>query len=274
MELLLLLLAGSGVLFWSVRARRLKRRETALKAPVDEETRRWVSGAVPHFAGMPQPLQERLFHLTRAICMEKTFEGCAGFALNDEVKTVISAQAALLVLELGLEAYDGIDRILVYPEPFVVDRAHEEGGIVAHEEEAVLSGEAGEFGTIVLSWSDVVFGARHESDGYNVVIHEFAHQLDWATGEITGTPKLESAEDYAQWGAVMKAAYRKLSMECEGQDDHPVLDPYAVEDPGEFFAIASEVFFEKPVVLREWDAPLYALLKHYYRLDPAGWVRG
>ena len=272
MELLLLLLMGSGVLFWSVKKRRAKKREAMLHQPVADEKRYFISHAVPHFGGMPAPLQERLVHLAHAIAAEKNFVGCAGFEVTDEARYIIAAQAALPILELGLEAYDGIDRILIYPEPFLVDQEHEEGGIHTREEGAVLAGEAGEFGAIVLSWSDVVFGSRHDSDGYNVVIHEFVHQLDWATGEVTGTPKLDKAEDYVQWGAVMKAAYRKLSVECEGQGSHPVLDPYAAEDPGEFFAIASEVFFEKPVVLREWDAPLYRLLKHYYRVDPAGWI--
>ncbi len=250
-----------------------KRRAALLDAPIDAAALETIARSVPHFSQMPADRQERLSHLAVAIAHEKHFVGCAGFTITDAARLTIAAQAALVVLGLGLEAYESVDRILVYPEPFLVDLEHEEGGIHTLEESAVLSGEASDLGTVVLAWSDVAFGAKRESDGLNVVIHEFAHQLDWSTGEISGTPDLGSG-DYDRWGEVMRRAWHRLTQEAKHHDHHPGLDLYALTDAGEFFAVASEAFFERPVHLRTWDSALYDQLKSYYRLDPADWSGG
>lgn len=260
-----------GVLWWHRAAQ--KRRAALLSAPIDAATLETIARSAPHFSQMPADRQERLSHLAVAFAGEKVFVGCAGFAITDEVRLAIAAQAALPVLELGLEAYDAVGRVLVYPEPFLVELEHEEGGIHTLEEDAVLSGEASDLGTVVLAWSDVAFGAKRESDGVNVVIHEFAHQLDWTTGEISGTPDLGEG-DYEAWGRVMRHAWHRLEQEAKHHDHHPGLDLYALSDAGEFFAVASEAFFERPGHLRSWDEALYDQLKSYYRLDPVSWSGG
>jgi Mlc titration factor MtfA (ptsG expression regulator) len=273
LEWLIGLVLALVLMVWLYRRAAQRHRSALLNAPIDAATLETIARSVPHFSQMPADRQEHLSHLAVAIASEKSFIGCAGFTVDDAVRFTIASQAALAVLELGLEAYDGVDRILVYPEPFLVELEHEAGGIHTLEENAVLSGEASDLGTVVLAWSDVAFGARRESDGFNVVIHEFAHQLDWTTGEISGTPDLGEG-DYEVWGRVMRHAWHRLEQEAKHHDHHPGLDLYALTDAGEFFAVASEAFFERPAHLRAWDRALYDQLKSYYRLDPASWSAG
>ena len=161
--------------------------------------------------------------------------------------------------------FDELRAILVYPDEFVVRDDVEEDGVVTARER-VLAGQSWDTARILLSWRDV----RAAGDGYNVVIHEFAHYLDQEEGAANGAPLLDGPRDYARWADVMQRAYDELEARAAAGED-TLLDPYAAEDEAEFFAVASETFFELPRELRTEHPELYRELSGFYRLDPASW---
>ncbi len=201
----------------------------------------------------------------RVFIAEHEWEGCRGQEITRDVQLIVAAQACMLTLGLGMDQYDNVRTILVYPTAYR-SRAQEadELGVVSVDGEA-REGEAWENGAVVLSWKDV----RHDAsrlDGRNLVLHEFAHQLDMGDGAANGTPLLRDREMAVRWNAVMTEAYRGLK---EGSaNSGEVLDRYGAEDESEFFAVATEAFFELPAEVARQHPRLYALLKDYYRLDP------
>jgi Mlc titration factor MtfA (ptsG expression regulator) len=203
----------------------------------------------------------------RALALEflrsKQFYGAHGFALSDPVLLSIALQACLPVLKLGLSAYRGWVGVVVYPGEFVVPReVADEAGVVHAFDDEVL-GEAWEGGPVLLSWS-----TPDEGDGINVVIHEFAHKLDMLDGEVDGIPPLPADISRATWTAVLDEAADTL---CERLDagEASCLDGYACESPAEFFAVASETFFQHPRALHAEFPALYRILARFYRLDLA-----
>ena len=201
--------------------------------------------------------------LAEQFLAEKEFSTGGGLQLTDEICVSIAAQGCLPILKLGIAAYREWVGIVVYPNEFVVPRLIEDENGVVHEFDDVLSGEAWEGGPLVVSWRDV----QMAGDGYNVVIHEFAHKLDMLNGEADGMPALHSGMSEAEWAETFFAAYDDF---CQRVDDgeETIIDPYANEDPAEFFAVLSETFFELPDVVNDEYPALYALLKRYYRQDP------
>jgi Mlc titration factor MtfA (ptsG expression regulator) len=168
-----------------------------------------------------------------------------------------------------------VRQVLVYPNAFMVDRVHTDDAGVVRSGRDVLSGESWAQGQVILSWKDVLEGAAHPEDGFNVVVHEFAHQLDFETGYANGAPDLGVGPDrYARWSGVMQQAYETLCMEADGAvtgGPEPFLDPYGATNPAEFFAVASESFFGQARALADVHPALYGELKGFYRLDPASW---
>ena len=201
--------------------------------------------------------------LAEQFLAEKEFSTGGGLQLTDEICVSIAAQGCLPILKLGIAAYREWVGIVVYPNEFVVPRLIEDENGVVHEFDDVLSGEAWEGGPLVVSWRDV----QMAGDGYNVVIHEFAHKLDMLNGEADGMPALHSGMSEAEWAETFFAAYDDF---CQRVDDgeETIIDPYANEDPAEFFAVLSETFLELPDVVNGEYPVLYTLLKRYYRQDP------
>ena len=219
--------------------------------------------AHPFLARLSADEQARLKTLAEAFLAEKEFSTANGLALTDEICVSIAAQGCLPILNLGLTAYRDWVGIVVYPDEFVVPREIADDAGVVHEFDDVLSGEAWVGGPLVVSWHDVQLAG----DGYNVVIHEFAHKLDMLNGEPDGMPALHSGLTAEAWEETFFAAYEDFCRRVDA-DEETIIDPYASEEPAEFFAVMSESFFELPdVVEREYPA-LYALLKRYYRQDP------
>ena len=181
--------------------------------------------------------------------------------------SVVNPASGLPVLELGLSAYRGWVGIVVYPNEFVVPRRIEDEDGIVHEFDDVLSGEAWEGGPLVISWHDVQLAGQADSAGYNVVIHEFAHKLDMLNGEADGIPALHSGLDEDGWIAVFDAAFEDFCRRVDA-DEETIIDPYASQDHGEFFAVISEVFFLTPQVVAGDYPELYDLLRRYYRQDP------
>ncbi len=198
----------------------------------------------------------------------KEFSGAGGFVVDDDTAVAVAVQACLPVLRLGLAAYDGFVGIVIHPAPVVAPRAVTDEVGVVHQYDEVLAGEAMEGGPVMLSWADVRDAGATAGEGYNVVIHEFAHVIDMIDGEADGMPPLPDAKAMAHWSGVMQYEYDRF---CErvacGHDT--VLDPYGAEAPGEFFAVASEAFFVNPRALKEEQPALYRLLVEFYRQDPA-----
>ncbi|PKO36709.1 MAG: hypothetical protein CVU33_16915 [Betaproteobacteria bacterium HGW-Betaproteobacteria-6] len=198
-----------------------------------------------------------------AFLAEKEFSTAGDLELSDEICVSIAAQGCLPILKLGLAAYREWVGIVVYPDEFVVPRRIEDESGIVHEYDDVLSGEAWEGGPLIISWHDV----QMAGDGYNVVIHEFAHKLDMLNGEADGMPALHSGITETEWEAKFSVAYDDFCQRVDSGEDTPI-DPYASTDPAEFFAVLSESFFDIPdVVAGEYPA-IYGLLCRYYLQDP------
>lgn len=226
---------------------------------------------MPLFARLPTDLQLQLKKQVQILLAEIPVIGCAGLVVTDEMRVLIAAQATLLMLHRGVDAFGGLRQILLYPQAFVVDRATVDHAGLTHESRRVLLGESWQQGQLLLSWGDVLAGAADPDDGHNVVIHEFAHQLDQASGRANGAPWLGARRDrYARWSAVMGGEYRALQQRL-AQDVPGLIDPYGATDPAEFFAVVSEHFFEQPALLDEAHPELFAELARYYRVDPRLW---
>ena len=223
---------------------------------------------LPFLACLNQEEQGRLRLLAQALLAEKEFSTAGGLELTDAMCVSIAAQGCLPILNIGLDAYRGWVGIVVYPDRFVIPRAVEDEFGVVHEYDDVASGEAWQGGPLLISWRD----AQMAGAGYSVVIHEFAHKLDMLNGPADGIPLLPSGRARQDWEATLLAAYDDFCGrvdQAEQLGNETRLDPYAAENPAEFFAVMSETFFEMPQMLKEEYPALYAQLATFYRQDPA-----
>jgi MtfA peptidase len=276
MGLLLAVLVAALVIAWLVAQPALaKRRRKRLRdAPFPAQWRAILRRRVPRFASLPFEVRRRLEQEIAVFVAEKDFVGCAGQEVDDEVRVTIAAQACLLLLGRPHHHFQALRTILVYPAAFVVEKLRPEPSGVLQETRQALSGESWSHGQVVLSWQDVVEGAADPSDGRNVVIHEFAHQLDQEKGYANGAPMLAGRERYRSWSAVMSREYARLqarvAWDAPGAEA-PLLSAYGATDPAEFFAVASEVFFERAWRMAAEHPELYAELCAYYRVDPRRW---
>jgi len=201
---------------------------------------------------------------------EKRFEGCGGLNITDEIKVTIAAQACILLLHRKTDYYPGLSSILIYPRSYVAHSTrHLAGGVVAEGPEIRL-GESWHHGSVVLSWDDVRRSAADIHDGHNVVLHEFAHQIDSSFAKGDSTLVLESTSTFIAWARILQKEYQKLQREVR-RDSTTVLDKYGAINPAEFFAVATEYFFEKPKQLQRLHSDLYEELKRFYQQDPAQW---
>jgi MtfA peptidase len=160
---------------------------------------------------------------------------------------------------------------LLYPAAFIVSGSAADAAGVMHQQRRVLSGESWGLGKVILSWADTLDGAANPSDGRNVVIHEFAHQLDQEKGIANGAPLLQRSSDYQQWSGVMAEEFNRLQHQAQSAQ-HSLFDHYGATNPAEFFAVISEVFFEQPQQLSQLHPKLYQQLSLFYRLNPLSWA--
>ena len=223
--------------------------------------------SLPFLTGLNREEKTRLRTLCAGFLAEKEFSTAGGLQLTDAISVSIAAQGCLPILNLGLDAYRGWIGIVVYPDEFIIPRSIEDEFGVVHEYTDVASGEAWAGGPLLISWRD----AQMAGNGYNVVIHEFAHKLDMLNGEADGTPPLPAGITREQWEATLFAAYNDFCIqvdEAEALEQSTRLDPYAAESPSEFFAVMSEAFFETPQILHEAYPALYGNLSAFYGQDP------
>lgn len=249
---------------------KVHRRHVARERPFPEQWRRILRERVPYFRKLPSDLQLQLKKHIQVFIAEKEFIGCKGVVITDEMRVVIAANACLLILNRPTDCYPMLRQILVYPSAFIIDRLETDGAGVAHHRRQILSGESWSRGQVVLSWEDTVEGAEIPDDGRNVVIHEFAHQLDQEKGFANGAPFLSHQKRYARWSEVFNQHYDLLARRIE-QRIPTLLSAYAAQNPAEFFAVASELFFEQPEALKTEAPELYGELQHYYCIDPLTW---
>jgi len=244
--------------------RRRRRVMAQLFPPAWEEI---LEQNVAIYQRLPEEDRKELQRRIQVFLAEKRFEGCGGLVITDEMRLIIAAQACLLLLHRKTDFYPGLDSIVVYPSAYLAPTVKPAGpGLVTEGEENRL-GEAWRKGPLVLSWEDVLADAAGSADGTNVVLHEFAHELDNEDGAANGAPLLERGDLYAEWSRVLGAAYEQLKRDVESGREG-ILDEYGATDPAEFFAVATECFFERPIDLRQEQPELYDKLKEFFRQDP------
>ena len=243
------------------------RRERLRAPPFPAAWRRILRRRVPAVARLPYHLQRRLKRQIQVFVAEKPFIGCQGQAVTDEVRVTIAAQACLLLLgHAQSDVYPRLTQILVYPDTFVTRREQALGNGLVREQHVSMSGESWSQGQVVLSWADVLTGAADPNDGRNVVLHEFAHQIDQDSGTADGRPWRPTAALRQRWAAVMDAAFERLSREPSS-----VIDAYGATQPAEFFAVVTEVFFERPEALAAEAPAVYRELTELFGVDPRAW---
>lgn len=232
---------------------------------------RWdrIPERIPYVSLLTVAERDRLGELGSRFLRQKRFEGAGGQRIDVNVRSMIAAQACLLHLGLEGPLFPTVRTVIVYPGPYRVQGTEQRPEGVQVPMAQVRSGESWDYGTLVLSWRDVIDGAADPADGRNVVLHEFAHQLDEETGETNGAPALPSRDRYESWQRDFQRAFSRLRMAAATGDRTPPLHTYAASTPAEFFAVSSEVFFERPHALRAYDPAIYQQLQAYYRQDPA-----
>ncbi len=245
-----------------------ERRRARLRAATFPDT--WEEALrrhVPYFRKLPEVLQQRLRGHIQVFLAEKHFEGCGGLVLTDHMRLSIAAHACILLLGEDFGFYRGLVSILLYPAAFVpLPKQHAPSGVVDDEPEE-QEGESWDRGAVVLSWEDVQRDVK-AFDGRNVLFHEFSHQLyDCAEDAF------ETAEGFENWITVFQNHYERHLRDVE-RGRETFLDEYGAEDPAEFFAVATEDFFERPLGFRRRHPDLYAQFSAYYRQDPASYFLG
>ncbi|HKU39096.1 MAG TPA: M90 family metallopeptidase [Polyangiales bacterium] len=251
---------------------RERRREKILEQPFPAAQIETLERNVKHYQLLSPSEQKQLRDLVQVFVAEKSWEGCGGLTLTEEMKFTIAAQACLLVLALPHRLFENVDSILVYPSTVV--RPAERLGVFTRPSDWIVSptplhGEAHHYrGPVVLAWDRVLHDGRRPHDGHNLVYHEFAHKLDMLDGGVDGTPPLANDEERERWREVCERAFLELRERLEyGRES--VIDEYGATNEGEFFAVVTEHFFEQPRELQEVEPELYALLREFYRQDPA-----
>ncbi|MFD2158598.1 zinc-dependent peptidase [Rubritalea tangerina] len=255
-----------GIAFAIIRnleKRREGRRAALLKRRFSAEEREEIGRDFDLYKRLPDDVRDELDGLAHVFIEEKFFEPCGGLEeVTGHMQRVIACQACLLIVRAPHHDYEKLRSILVYPEAY---RAPGQ-----HGAEDVRLGESWGTGSVVLSWGSVVGGGRNSHDGHDVVLHEFAHQLDQADGAGDGVPELESRGAYREWAAVFKPAFDVFQQRVDA-GERTVIDDYGAENPAEFFAVVTETFYEKPKQLRKRYPALYAQLVKYYGVDPESW---
>jgi Mlc titration factor MtfA (ptsG expression regulator) len=271
------------------------RRERWAAQPFPAAWRTVLRRRVPLYRQLPAHLQQQVRRHVQVFLAEKPFIGCAGLEVTEEMRVTIAAQAALLRLNRPGPLFPELKRVLVYPGAFVVDRVLAEPGGVLREQRRALAGESWSQGQVILSWEDVLAGARIADDGRNVVLHEFAHQLDQESGNANGAPRVGSRAAQARWAQVMNAEFDALlarirareaarertlawsSWHAPGEaavaDEPPeLISDYGATNPAEFFAVVTEVFFEQAEALSRQHPELFRVLRDYFAVDPREWA--
>jgi Mlc titration factor MtfA (ptsG expression regulator) len=251
---------------------RRRRRRAAESRSLTVQHRAVVSRNLVVYGDLEAADRRELEGRIHVLLDEKVFEGCGGMDLTDEHRVTVAAYGALLLLHRDTDYYPRLGSILVYPSAFLAPVRHAVGDTAAIETDEERVGESWAAGSMVVSWEDALADIDDPAAGCNVVIHEFAHQLDEEESQGEGLPVLASARAYRTWQAVFSREY-EAHCDAVGRGRPTLIDEYGAESPAEFFAVATETFFLLPVDLRMRHPDLYRELAGYYRQDPARWGR-
>ena len=248
------------------RRNRLRRRSPS---PQQQAT---LEHSLPMYEQLTIAERTRLHGHIQVFLAEKQFIGCRGLQVTAEMKTTVAAIASLLLLNERGKYFPRLRSILIYPDAYIVRETVAVGGGIVQERQTARLGESWTTDQVVLSWGQIQHDLTHWQDGQNVVLHEFAHQLDQEDGKAEGVPILRHPADYEAWAAVMAADYQQ---HCDrtAKGEKTVMNPYGATNPAEFFAVATETFFEKPQQFLTHHPGLYEQLRQYYRLNPVEWAK-
>jgi MtfA peptidase len=242
-------------------------RERILAEPFPENWNAFLESNVAHFRLLSPEQQAALKGIVQVVVAEKSWEGCQGLQVSDEMKVTVAAQAGVMLLGMDHDYFSRVRTILLYPSGFNIpeDPFHQDGqgGIDA-------SGQAVYRGPVILAWDEALAEGRDPSCGSNVVMHEFAHQLDFLDGYVDGMPEIPDRRLAERWEQVVAIEYQNLLHELR-MDHDTLLGEYAGSNIGEFFAVACERFFTVPTLLKRAHPELYDLFAGFYRLDPTTW---
>ena len=245
------------------------RHEAIRNLPFPSAWQTIIEKNVRHYSILPPELRHELHGHVQIFLAEKSFEGCGGLEITEEMKVTVAAIACLLLLNRKTTHYKKLTSILIYPKAYLVHGASSDGVTVSDGAQGRL-GESWDGGTVVLSWCDVKNSAHNIKDGHNLVLHEFAHQLDQEDGRGDGVPIFEQESMYTTWAEVLSPEFEKLKKRAS-KGKPSVMDDYGATNPAEFFAVATETFFEKPNQLKAKHPALYEELAEYYCVDPISW---
>lgn len=249
-----------------------RRRRKLTRAPFPARSEEVLRQNVLYYGALDVPEKARLRSLIQVFAAEKNWEGAGGLEITDEIRLTIAAQACLLYLGLSHDYHRNVESIIVYPSTVLSPEPRPgffETITEPEEGDVAIDGEAFEGGPVIIIWDAALQGGRHPGSGSNVVFHEFAHKLDMLDGFSDGTPPLGSRKRYAEWGRTCSREFSRLKKEA-GKGKNTFLDAYGTADEGEFFAVATEQFFDRPHSLRDRAPDLYEVLKGFYNQDPAG----
>ena len=222
------------------------------------------------YRSLPGDVQQRLQNLIKLFLHDKQFIGCADQQINDEIRVTIAAQACLLILNKSDNPYQSLNSVLVYPSTFVATReVRDDLGLVSTNHIALL-GESWSQGKVILAWDNVESGVRNLQDGHNVVLHEFAHQLDSESGAHNGAPLLLTRGAYKSWAHVFSQEFEKLQ-QAAAIGNSTLIDHYGATNPAEFFAVTTETFFERSAEMKASHGELFQQLVNFYGMDPTDW---
>ena len=245
-----------------------RRRARLRSEPVPPAWRTILEHNLPIFSRLSPADQAELLGHTQVFLAEKHFEGAGGLELTEEIRVTIAGQACLLLLHRDTDYYPELISIIVYPSGYTArEDRHIGGGIWEEGEEDRLGHTGQRLSALVLAWDAVRHGAAAPTDGENLVLHEFAHQLDFENKSSDGTPALDTRADYLAWGRVMSAEFNALRRASDA-GEATLLDDYGATNPAEFFAVITEAFFERPRALKKKHPRMYEQLQRFYKQDP------
>lgn len=260
------------VLIWFGRKQlQAAKRARLLKVPLPAQFISILERNVGIYRQLPDELKTELHGLINVFLAEKQFMGCDGVEISDEMKVTVAGLASILLLNRPTTYYPGFSTVIIYPTAYMATEVSYDGAVQV-ERKVIRAGESWHRGPVILSWEDVLRGAANVSDGYNVVLHEFAHKLDEENSGTNGLPVLREQGQYGEWAKVLGKEFESLEKRA-ARGQNKILHEYGLTSPPEFFAVSTESFFEKSVAMKKKLPNLYDQLQRFYHLDPASWGR-
>lgn len=247
-----------------------RRREKIKRTPFPEQWEKIIERNVAHYSMLEEVERARLRALIQVFIAEKYWEGAGGLELTEEIRVTISAQACLLLLGLEHNYYQNVETIIVYPSTVVPPQRKPgffDNSIAPAGLQHPIIGQAFLQGPVIIIWDAALHDGRHPEQGHNVIYHEFAHKLDMLDGAADGTPPLRDRAEFRDWVKTCTEEYQRLLVDTE-RGKKSFLNAYGATNSAEFFAVATEHFFDQPGVLLDHAPELYRVLKEYYRQDP------